>query len=202
LFEVYAGRNLTTAQTGIPPVLFTPEMDNLTNTKELTTISDLMNSVYVFSPRGSQVVYDGESSDTFSGFGRKVLMVDATSAVTDDMTTAQVTDALITQGNIAIAEHRAQLVFDGEVDQHSAYKYGKDYHVGDLIEIRAARGQDINYMRVTEQILTCDAEGDKSYPTLTKNLTFALGSWASWNATQQWGQVPVNTSNQWEDMPH
>jgi hypothetical protein len=56
-FDIYTGSDRTTQQTALPAVVFSPELANLKNTKELTTVSLYKNVAYVMSPVGSEVVY-------------------------------------------------------------------------------------------------------------------------------------------------
>ena len=55
---------------------------------------------------------------------------------------------------------------DGEVAPTNLFQYGRDYELGDLIEVQGASGfSDIS--RVTEYIRTKDSNGENSYPTVT-----------------------------------
>lgn len=77
MFDVYSGNDHTTLQSILPPVVFSPELDNLTDVSELTSIDSYRNIAYVFSPVESTIVYvDGADANT-SGFQRRVLLVDA-----------------------------------------------------------------------------------------------------------------------------
>ena len=51
-FDVYAGSDRTTLNGVLPPVIFSPGLDNLQNTSSLTTTADAKNCAYVFSPVG------------------------------------------------------------------------------------------------------------------------------------------------------
>lgn len=192
-FDVYMGRNRTSDQTIDAAVVFSPELDNLTNTKELASIAVEMNAAYVFSPIGTKLVYASDTTDFTVGFDRKVLMVDAS-----DLTEADDVDLALTQrAQIALAEHRGIQLFDGEINQQSSYRYGVDYNVGDLVEQRDVNGF-ANYLRVTEQILTSDAQGERSYPTLTKELTVTPGSWAGWPFEDEWADMG---EVEWAELP-
>lgn len=84
LFDVYSGNDHTTLQNLVPPVVFSPDLDNLTDISELASIESYRNVAYVFSQYTTVVVYvDGASAST-SGFQRRVLMVDATDIVYPD----------------------------------------------------------------------------------------------------------------------
>lgn len=192
-FDIYVGRNRTSDQMVDPAVIFSPELDNLTNTKEFSSVADKMDAAYVFSPIGTKLVYAEGASDFTVGLERKVLMVDAS-----DLTEATDVDVALTQrGQIELSAHRGLQLFDGEINQQNSYRYSVDYNVGDLVEQRDANGF-ANYLRVTEQILTSDGQGERSYPTLTKELTVTPGSWAGWDPEEEWEDMG---ETEWADLP-
>lgn len=92
-FDVYAGNDHTTLQTTLTPVVFSPELDNLADISELTSIEAYRNVAYVFSPVASTIVYVDGADATTSGFQRRVLLVDANDvtypARTNTVTAAQ-----------------------------------------------------------------------------------------------------------------
>jgi hypothetical protein len=192
-FDIYAGSDRTTQQDILDAVVFTPELDNLQNTKQLTSIDDYKNVAYVFSPAGVQVVYPQDVNPETSGFQRNVLMVEA-SDITDDNPDPEA--AMIQRGNEELAKHRSFSAFDGEIDPNSSYKYGTHYYLGDLVEIRDVDGAT-NVMRVTEQIFVEDAEGERAYPTLAINLFINTGSWLSWENAQVWEDF---TTEHWDEV--
>jgi hypothetical protein len=197
-FNIYSGRDRTSNQSVDTPVIFSPNLDNLKNTVELTTIEKSKNVAYVFSPDGFAVVYASwvDATDT-AGFERRVLTVKA-----DDITTADYPDvpaALEQRGLEELSKARGFTAFDGELNQNSEFVYGVDYNLGDLVEMRNVDGI-VNQMRVTEQIFVDDAEGERSYPTLTISQSIELGSWLAseyynrvwedWGATEYWADQP------------
>jgi hypothetical protein len=195
-FDVYAGSDRTTAQTILPPVVFAPQLDNLQNTKELTTIDTAKNVAYVFSPAGSAIVYASGVDPTVDAFERRVLVVDA-SDITDP---TGISAALTQRGAQALAAARTNFLFDGEVTAQSQYSYGTDYNLGDLIEQQNIDGVATD-MRVTEQIFTQDATGEKSYPTLVSSVVINSGSWLSWNNDKAWFDLDADTTNVWGNQP-
>lgn len=175
-FDIYAGNNLTTQQSSSPAVIFSPDLENMKNTTEVNSIKDYANVAYVFSKNGSRIVYADNADATTAGFQRRIVMVDAG---VDDPAGQALQDILLAKGLEELAKHRPLMAFDGEVDQYSDYKYGRDYNLGDLVEMRSGDGS-INEMRVTEQIFVSDAQGDRSYPTLAVESYITPGSWDSW----------------------
>lgn len=197
-FDVYTGTDRTSGQAVRPAVIFAPELDNLQNTKELTITQDTKNVAYVYSPIGYQTVYADGVDPEIDGFDRKVLVVSATDVTADKYTTPEeIAAALARIGSDELVKYRVSQAFDGEINQHSAYQYGRDYFLGDNVEQRNSSGV-ANVMQVTEQIFVSDQEGERSYPTLTKAQFINTGSWLSWLNNKQWSEL---TTEEWEDQP-
>lgn len=76
-FDIYTGSDRTTFQSTLAPVVFAPNLDNLTNTTAVTSIGDYKNVAYVFHPFGTQIVTADGTSVEVEGFERRVLMVNA-----------------------------------------------------------------------------------------------------------------------------
>jgi hypothetical protein len=196
-YNIYSGSDRTTSQTVLPAVVFATELDNLQNTKELTTIDKSKNVAYVFSPDGFQMVYPTGVDPTVAGFERRILVVDAS-----DITSTSVSDvpsALIQRGKEQLAAARTFQGFDGEISHNSQYVYGVDYNLGDVVEMRNTDGV-VNDMRVTEQIFVSDKEGDRSYPTLVTNIIINTGSWLSWLNNKQWIDLDADPTT-WSLQP-
>lgn len=198
-FEIYAGSDRTsTNPTGLIAVIFSSDLDNLQNTKELTTIDKSKNVAYVFSPAGFEKVYPVDVDPTVTGFERRILVVDASDITST--ATPSVTAALIQRGNEALAASRTFLGFDGEISQNCPYVYGVDYNLGDLVEEHNVDGVT-SQMRVTEQIFVSDSQGDRTYPTLVTNVTINTGSWLSWIGNKAWGDFDTDTTSVWGNQP-
>lgn len=196
-FDVYTGRDLSMAQMVHPPVVFSPELDNLQNTTELFTIEDAMTSALVITPNGyMEVLAAGIPADT-QYTDRAVMIVKA-----DDITLAAgapLDAAMLQRGKEALSEQRAFQAFDGEINQHSQYVYNVDYSLGDIVEMRNRDGVG-NQMRVTEQIFVHDKEGEKAYPTLALNQFVSTGSWLSWGGTRTWLDLDPDPVK-WNELP-
>jgi hypothetical protein len=147
------------------------------NTTEVNSITEYKNVAYVFSKFGSEIVYADNVTAETSGFARRVMFVDANDV--DEPAGANLTSILRNKGLDALAKARPITAFDGEIDQYTEYKYGRDYYLGDLVEMRNSDGAT-NQMRVTEQIFVSDGEGDRSYPTLAVESYIMPGTWSSW----------------------
>lgn len=196
-FDIYMGSDRTTGQTVLPAVVFSPALDNLQNTTELTTIEGAKNVAYVYSPAGFQMVYaDGVDTDV-SGFERRVLVVTATDITEEDYPDpGDLTAALIQRGNEELSKARTYQAFDGEISQNSQYQPGRDYNLGDLVMMVSDDGVS-NEMRVTEIIYSSDREGERIYPTVEVNKFISTGSWLSWLNNKQW----IDLEDE-EDIPY
>lgn len=189
-FEIYMGNDRTTRQTLLNPVIFSPDLDNLTDVKELSSIAQYKNVCYVFSKNGTAIAYAIGADSSTKGFERRVMYVDASSDITLPAGAA-LQAALIKRGEDELAANRALFAFDGEISQQGGYRYGKHYNLGDLVEMRTDDGAT-NIMRVSEQIFVSDSQGDRSYPTLSINSFITPGTWEAagalvWNdATGTW----------------
>jgi hypothetical protein len=195
-FDIYVGSDRTTAQTVLPAVVFAPELDNLQNTKELTSVEGAKNVAYVYSPAGFQMVYGTGVDPEVDGFERRVLTVDASDITSEN---PDVTAALQQRGYEELAKNRTYQGFDGEISQNGKYKYGRDYNLGDVVETRNTDGVT-NNMRVTEQIFVDDEQGERSYPTLTLNTFINTGSWLAWENNTTWYDLDLDITA-WADQP-
>lgn len=200
-FDVYMGSDRTSSQTSLPAVIFSPSLDNLQNTNEMTTMALYSNVAYVFSPAGSTVVYaDGIDPDLVEGFDRRIVLVKADDvAVTDPPEDPEIIEAkLVQRGKEALSQSKVLSAFDGEIVQRSIYKPGRDYFLGDLIEVRSKTGAT-NKMQITEQIFVSDRDGERSYPTLSLNQFITPGAWAYWDYNKVWADY--GPTEYWADQP-
>lgn len=192
-FEIYSGNNKTTQQSAVPAVIFSPDLDNLSDVTELTSIANYKNVCYVYNKNAVEIVYADGVDPSVSGLDRRVLFVKA-----DDIDLpagAALTAALIQKGKDELSQTRRLQAFDGEIPQFGSYKYNVDYGLGDLVEMRTDEGTT-NLMRVTEQIFVHDAEGERAYPTLALDLFITPGSWAAWDFNMTWSEA----EGVWKDI--
>jgi hypothetical protein len=197
-FNVYKGSDRTAGQSTLPSVIFSPDLDTLQSVSELTSVSKSKNVALVSNERMKVTVYSDGASENTTGFDKRTLYVSDTSTMPTGTMTAEQNTAMIaamTQlGREELAKNRSISAFDGEITQLSPYKYGRDYNLGDLVEMRNSDGLT-NQMLVTEQIFAADETGERAYPTLTIKLFITPGSWLAWENTQTW----VNAPGIWDD---
>lgn len=193
-FEVYTGFDRTASQTALGAIVFSTQLDNLTATSELSSISGYKNVAYVFGVHGSKVVVSNDVVGTPTGNARKVMIVNASDI--DDAAGATLQTKLEQRGQQELAKARVIVGFDGQIPQQTGLTYRTDYHLGDLVEQRSDSGTR-RVMRVTEQIFVSDKEGERSYPTLTQDSLIVAGSWDATLATKKWDDY---TTEKWDSM--
>ena len=183
---IYTGDDRTTRQTENEPVLFSPEFGNLVGVTELLSSSSLKNVAYVRAQNGYAIVTPNGEPPA-KGFERRVLNVKA-----DDITLEagpQLELALTVRGREELAKHRSLWAVDGEIPQNSNLIYGKNYNLGDLVEVRNRLGSG-SVMRIEEQIFSSDRNGARAYPTLVTDELLIPGTWAAWPPAQDWVDAP------------
>ncbi len=194
-FDIYTGRDRTSKQSAEPAVIFSADMETIDKTSMLKSIATQKTAAYVFARNGALMVYADGYDSSVSGDARRILLVNA-----DDIDEAagETLNALMAQrGADELAKYRSIYALDGEIPQYQPFKYGTDYNLGDLVELRSEGGY-ANVMMVTEQIFISDAEGKRSYPTLMLYYaTITPGSWAALPGDEHWDDAPVD--QHWDD---
>lgn len=192
-FNIYTGDDRTSSQTTLPAVIFSPDLENLTNTSEFRSIETYRNVALVIAKNGSRWVYANDDAAAATGFDRRVVHV------TSDIDLAPGTaldEALDKVGADELTKYKPLKAMDGELPINSKYRYGIDYELGDLVEMRNDDGLT-NRMRVEEQIFVDDAQGERSYPTLVLDEFITPGTWFAWDANGVW-DTAIGT---WDDQP-
>lgn len=184
-FEIYTGSDRTTGQTDVDAIVFSPDLDNLSQIRQLTSTSGVKTVAYVFSANGAEFVYAPSANQEATGADRKVLFVNSSNSADAG---PDLTAALKQEGLIALGDQREVYAFDGQLAPDAGYIYGVDYHLGDLVEEQTAAGFG-NLMVVTEQIFVSDDQGDRTYPTLSINQAIVPGSWTGY-APDTWAETP------------
>lgn len=171
-FKDYRGVDRTSIQTLNPLVRFSPDMESLTNIKELQSIAGHKTEVYSFAPANP----DGLATTPGIAWNSDVTATqfDLRAAMTfeEDLTTDVIggdagilLNILFYRAFEALYAFRFAKIIDGEIVPTGQYEYGVDYNLGDIIEIQGHSGI-INAARVVEYIRSKDSVGEKAYPTL------------------------------------
>ena len=117
-----------------------------------------------------EVTRDGETQEQLSGMHRCEIYVDAGSITSEDedhkMSDAERLKVVAQKGKEALAEKPHTISMDGDVDPHTMFVYGRDFKMGDVVQIENDYGIK-GTSTVSEFIMSQDSSGETSYPTFT-----------------------------------
>lgn len=170
-FTAYLGKDRT-RDGAFPLVRLSPNMDTLTDVKEIRSIANWKNVAYVFYKNVISEHYADPSAPPPTGLNRRVLVVDAVGAPTTftpgDNYVSPAEEAAFRAQNArdALANYNYIHAVDGQTSPINDYKYGTDYGLGDIIELESIT-RAISKARVTEYIQSQDNTGEKAYPTIS-----------------------------------
>lgn len=184
-FSVYSGSDRYES------IRFSSEYENFTGARSYISFRDYRNVAYVSSNLGTIEVFIPGTEENLKPNERRVLHVDAGNYSYDDL---DYRDDMYARGWNALLEHNQVNLVDGEVPQTVDYTYDVDYHLGDIVGVTAPDGT-IGKMRVTEYIFISDAEGVRSYPTLSQEERVSLGTWLS----AEWDIEWVDAEGTWSE---
>lgn len=177
-FEVqfYKGVNRSYEQTANTFVVFSPDFENMISSDYVTDVTDTKNACNVAGEgEGTARKYYGVG--TTSGLDRREMFVDArdlssevedeTTGETKTLTTAEYNALMIERGQENLAQTKELVEFDGEVESIRQYVFGKDYFLGDIVQVKNKYGVE-SPSRIIEIIEKHDKEGYSVIPTFEK----------------------------------
>lgn len=181
VFKLYKGVDRSYEQTSNPYVIFSPKYDNLLNSNYLDSIYSLKNVALVAGEsiedpnNKDESIRETHTVSTLSdvvGVNRREIYVDASSvsrdmdedADTDKLTEEEYQAHLKQKGIDALIENCEIQAFEGEVNDRIMYKYGRDYFLGDIVQIANEYGHE-GQAYVSEFVTSHDQQGSFSYPT-------------------------------------
>jgi hypothetical protein len=171
-FSVYRGNDRTSQQSFNPVVQFSPQMESLTDVEELRSIAAYKTHAFSFAPSnpGGLATNPGSAvrAEAATGFDLRAVMVFADDITTDKVggDAGKMQTLLDERAARALAEQPYLVHVDGEIVPTSQFLYGRDYQLGDIIEIAGYSGA-VQNARVTEYIRSHDETGEKAYPSVT-----------------------------------
>lgn len=181
VFKLYKGIDRSYEQTENPYVIFSPEYNNILNSNYLDSYSKWKNVTLVVGEQElnddgeevSRIQYVQEQNAVdgkpYSGLDRREIFTDATSLSQDDgyggKLSAEAYQAHLRKKGIdTLIDNTIITAFEGEIDATNTFVYGKDFFVGDIVEITDEYGNE-GRSYVSELIISCDESGTSIYPT-------------------------------------
>lgn len=181
-FSLYFGSDRSYNQKTLPYVIFSPNFENLVNSNYYESSAELKNVALVGgegegSDRKFKSIYGNGAEEFPSGLDRRELFVDARdlSTKTSDRTlsTAEYNAQLEQRGYDKLGENTASTGFEGDIENTELFSYGKDFFVGDIVQIQNEYHIKAT-TRVDEVVISDSSTGTTivptfSTPTLTKS---------------------------------
>lgn len=141
VFDVVEGRNLTTSQRALPPVIFSHEYDNIQSQQYVDSYLQYKNVGYAGGKgededRVMQMVGGG------TGLARREVFLDCSSAE-DAIELAEM-------GEQKLADLKHIQTYNGMVLNTNSFQYEKDWDLGDIVTLQNARWGLTMDARITE----------------------------------------------------
>ena len=156
VFKLYMGEDRSYDQLTNPYVVFSPNYENIINSNYIDSTENMKNITLVTGESTSITV--GESS----GLLRREIYTDARGIRPEEV--SDYNEALKQRGLYTLQDNSRVKNFEGEVDAIRMFVYGKDFFIGDVVQISNEYGIE-GSARVMEFIKSDDASGSKAYPT-------------------------------------
>lgn len=153
-------------------VTFSPEFDNLINSKYVFDTTNLGNRACVAGEgegsarRWGMVLNVAIASLPSSGLGLREFYVDArdVSSNNDEISYYDYMNMLIARGREKLAEHDVTESFEAEIEPQMTYQYKVDYNLGDIVTVVNEYGVTAK-PRIVEIIESWDDTGYTAIPT-------------------------------------
>lgn len=180
--SLYLGEDRSYEQDINPYVIFSPEFDNLVSSDYIESIENYKSVNLICgedpdssSGRTKKYVYVDDGSGNTEGLFRREMYTDGSSTnqdytdeneqevhLTDEQYVAALKTAAIEELNKT--ENRIAKSFEGEMSSLRSFTYGKDYYLGDVVQVENEYGFS-NTAKITEMILSQSTSGIDMYPT-------------------------------------
>ena len=171
-FQLYAGVDRSYAQLENPWVIYSPDFENLLSSGTYISTERLKNvSLVGGEGEGADRKYVVAGKSSASGLSRREMFTDARE-ITSKVGLVQITQTeyraqLKQKGKKELAQRVKISTFDGEADATVVYKYGRDFAMGDIVQLEDDLGS-MKPVRVVEYIQTASVEqGFLAYPSFT-----------------------------------
>jgi hypothetical protein len=169
IFDIYNGRNFSVNQNINPPVIFSPEFDNVKSQEYIDSLVGFGNYAIVAGQGegvNREIITVGSNA---TGLDRHVIFVDARDL--------ESSNDLPARGELKLSEHKRLISFQSEVIPTGSFQYERDWNLGDIVTVQNKDWGVTMDVRITEITEVYEAGGFKlnvvfgdSLPTLTEKL--------------------------------
>lgn len=165
VFDMYRGADRSYNQSTNPYVVFSPDFENLLNS-EYTFTGDTYKNVVLVAGEGEGLERKTKAVGDASGLDRYEMYADARNASTNngEISDTEYYNKLAEDGKETLKENQTTESFTGEVNYTEPYKYGRDYFLGDVVQVINEYGIAAT-PTITETIEADDENGYSLIPT-------------------------------------
>lgn len=167
-FKLVAGTDRTYNQSEHPYVIFSPRFDNIISGDYIETKSNLKTTALVLGEGEGLERKRAIVGDEISGLDRRELYVDARD-ISQGRDEEHIEDEayfelLRQRGREKLVEYGNIMSFEGQAEASIMFKYGKDFFLGDIVQVEDGYGHHTT-ARITEIIISVDSKGKYIRPT-------------------------------------
>ena len=167
-FMLYSGDDRSYDQKDNPYVVFSPEFDNVITSEYSYSKEDYKNICLIEATDKNseqQSTYAGECE----GLMRREMFIDGSDVPNEDdngnsYSSKEFIALMVNRAKKELISYEPKEVFEGEVDASRIFVYGKDFFLGDILQVANAYGMEGPSL-VTEIIWSHDDSGYSCYPT-------------------------------------
>lgn len=141
LFDIVEGRNLTSDQDILPPVIFSLDFDNIKTKHLMKSFMDYKNVGYC-GGKGEEENRLIQQVGSISGIDRREVFIDCSDAENVDELTAN--------GQQKLDEFKKIESFEAQILPQGSFVYGKDYDLGDTVTVMDRKWGVILNSMITE----------------------------------------------------
>lgn len=174
VFSLYEGTNRSLDQVELEWVIFSKDFDNIISTDYIDNISPWRNFAIVagegegesrkFIAYGDLEKESGTNKYKTVGINHRELYVDARDIQSEELEDTSYEDAMAIRGAEKLNECLKDIEFSGEVEAKRKFVYGRDFYMGDIVQIVNEYGIE-GKARVVEYIHNDTDSGTEVYPT-------------------------------------
>lgn len=194
-FSLYVGTDRSYDQNTNPYVVFSPSFENLLNSNYVKSFKSYKNSIYAIGTYQKEVIIqnkykndDGEwivekqttyeeaevnaweysEESTPTGLARREMFIDNGGVNDGEQGGEYDTWNAINKEKAAgeLGEHQTTTAFEGELESTRQYVYGKDFSIGDIVQVENEFGIT-GTVYISEIVFSQDASGITVTPTFT-----------------------------------
>lgn len=168
VFELYRGTDRSYNQDVVPPVVFSPEYDNLYSSTYSHNLENYANAALV-GGEGEGTEKKTTTIGSASGLDRYEGYIDGSGVSSNNgiIFEDEYQKLLESYGNEQMAQYQKTETFEGEIEPNGMYKLNQDYFLGDVVQITNEKGISAT-PRITEIIYSEDANGTSIVPTFSE----------------------------------